>query len=54
VDHKGIVLANLLERTYGGPKTITMQVDLGIYKAGLYYLHFTNGSKQQMKAVIKN
>jgi hypothetical protein len=29
-------------------------VDMGKYKPGLYYLRYENGSKRQMKAVIKN
>jgi uncharacterized protein (DUF1501 family) len=54
MDHKGLLLETLLEHNYDRAKTITMQVDLGKYKPGMYYLHFRNGSKQQMKAVIKN
>jgi uncharacterized protein (DUF1501 family) len=54
VDPNGHVMANLLERNYDRPKTIVMEVDLSKYKPGMYYLHFQNGSKQQMKAVIKN
>ncbi len=50
----GRVLETLLERNYAGAKTINLQVDLSEYKPGLYYFRFQNGSKQQMKAVIKN
>jgi uncharacterized protein (DUF1501 family) len=49
----GGVLQNLIERTYDGPKTITMPVNMSDLKPGLYYFHFQNGNKQQMKAVIK-
>jgi uncharacterized protein (DUF1501 family) len=49
----GLVLQNILEHNYERPKTITVQVDLSGYQPGLYYFRFQNGSKQQMKAVIK-
>jgi uncharacterized protein (DUF1501 family) len=50
----GLLLENLLEHKYDRPKTINIQVDMSKYKPGLYYLFFQNGSKQQMKPIIKN
>jgi uncharacterized protein (DUF1501 family) len=50
----GLILENLLEYRYDRPKTITIDVDLTPYKPGMYYLRFQNGSKQQMKALMKN
>jgi hypothetical protein len=50
----GLILENLLEQRYDRPKTIRIDVDLTPYKPGMYYLRFQNGSKQQMKALMKN
>ncbi len=49
----GRVLQNLLDLNYDRAKTITMPVDMGGLKPGLYYFRFQNGLKRQMKAVIK-
>ncbi len=49
----GGVMRNLVDHNYDRAKTISIPVNLGDLKPGLYYFHFQNGSKQQMKAVIK-
>lgn len=54
VTHNGEVLETILENEYPRAKKITIPVDMGKYKPGLYYLRYENGSKRQMKAVIKN
>lgn len=53
VSPEGLLLATLLENTYDRRQTIVKQIDLSMYKPGMYYLRFQNGNNQQMKPIIK-
>lgn len=50
---QGTKIENVLQHTYDKPKTIQVKVNLTKLLPGMYYLHFQNGSKNQMKPIVK-
>lgn len=53
VSPEGMLIATLLETTYDRAQTITREINLSGYKAGMYYLRFQNDNNQQMKPIMK-
>lgn len=50
---QGTKIENVLQRSYDRPKMIQVKVNLSKLKPGMYYLHFQNGDRKQMKPIIK-
>ncbi|MEP6675859.1 MAG: DUF1501 domain-containing protein [Ferruginibacter sp.] len=53
VGPNGRLISTLLEVTYDRPTTATTKVNLTGMQPGMYYIHFQNGSKTQMKPILK-
>lgn len=49
----GTVLSTVMEQTFPGPATGTQRVDMSHLHVGIYYIRFQNGTKSQMKPVLK-
>ena len=53
MDARGMKIQNVIQHQYDRPKNIQVKVDLTKLMPGMYYLHFQNGSRTQMKPVVK-
>ncbi len=53
MDGQGVKIQNVLQHNYDRPKTIQVTVDLTKLTPGMYYLHFQNGDRKQMKPIVK-
>jgi uncharacterized protein (DUF1501 family) len=53
VSKEGVVLQTIVDTQYDAPQIIDKQIDLSGFKTGMYYLRFQNGTKVQMKAIVK-
>ncbi|MEO5648238.1 MAG: DUF1501 domain-containing protein [Chitinophagaceae bacterium] len=49
----GRIISTILEKTYDRPTTATTKVNLTGMQRGMYYLRFQNGSKTQMRPIVK-
>ena len=53
VGPNGRMISTIHERTYDRPSTIKVKYNLTGMQPGMYYIHYQNGTKTQMKPVIK-
>lgn len=53
VGQNGRMISTLLEQTFPGPTTAKTKINLTGMTPGMYYIRFQNGSKSQMKPIIK-
>ena len=53
VSKEGVVLQTIVDAQYDGPQIINKDINLANFKTGMYYLRFQNGTKVQMKAIVK-
>lgn len=53
ISKEGKPMEILEEKTYGGPQTINKQINISAHPTGLYYIRYQNGTKVQMKPIIK-
>jgi uncharacterized protein (DUF1501 family) len=53
VSKEGVLIKTLVDANYSEPQTINKTIDLTELKTGMYYLRFQNGTKVQMKPIVK-